>query len=227
MVRTRGDEQRLHTRQRPVHLGHLHLILEVRDGAQARDHRRGVDATRHVHQQRRDRDDAHAGNMRATLGDHLAALFQVEERFGLLGIANGRDDHLVKDVRGASHHLQVAVVKRIKGSGDEADGHDSPSSGSNIVTSVVPYRLVFVTCQPCGASMWRSFSTTTRWATTPFNSDARSSGPYGGSQSTRSKSAGGDQTGSVARMKTASPCSWRGSKLVLAAARQTASESKK
>jgi hypothetical protein len=41
-------------------------------------------------------------------------------------------------VRGPLDDLEVPVVEGIKGTGDETNGHSPPSSGSNIVTSVVP-----------------------------------------------------------------------------------------
>src|ERR1700674_3392486 len=64
--------------------------------------------------------------MRTALGDHVAAFVEVKERLGLLRIAYGGDDDLIKDVRRALDDLGVAVGKRIKGSRDEADGHLSP-----------------------------------------------------------------------------------------------------
>ena len=57
------------------------------------------------------------------LGDHVAALVEVEERLGLLGVANGGDDDLVEDVRGALDDLEVPVVEGIKGAGDETNRH--------------------------------------------------------------------------------------------------------
>ena len=76
--------------------------------------------------------------MRERFGDHVAALVEVEERLGLLGITNGGHHDLVEDVRRALDDFQVPVVEGIKGAGDETNGHTPPSSGSNIVTSVVP-----------------------------------------------------------------------------------------
>ena len=72
-------------------------------------------------------------------GDHVAALVQVEEGLGLLRIADCGDHDLVKDVRRALDDFEVAVVKRVERTGNQANRHAScPSSGSSIVTSVVP-----------------------------------------------------------------------------------------
>ena len=77
--------------------------------------------------------------MHDRLGDHVAALVEVEEGLGLLGITDSRDHDLVEDLRGALDDLEVAVVERVEGAWNETNGHaPSPLVGSNIVTSVVP-----------------------------------------------------------------------------------------
>ena len=87
----------------------------------------------------RDRDDPDVLHVGQGLGDHVAALVEVEQRLGLLGVANRRHDDLVEDQRGALDDLEVPVMEGIEGSGDETNRrHSPPSSGSNIVTSVVP-----------------------------------------------------------------------------------------
>src|ERR1019366_1481214 len=139
---------------------------------------RRVHVTRDVHEQRRNRDNAHVVEVHQGLGDHVAPLFQGEERFGLLGVSNGRHDDLVKNLGRALDDLEVTVMERVEGARDESNRHSpSPLLGSNIVTSVVPYRLVLVTFQPSGASIWRSFSMMTRPAATPCSTLARSIGP--------------------------------------------------
>ena len=86
VLRAGRDEDRLDAREMVVHLGHLHLGLEVRHGAQPPHDRRGADVARHVDQERRDRDDPHRRQVRHDLFEHRLALLEIEERGALRGL---------------------------------------------------------------------------------------------------------------------------------------------
>ena len=119
-----GDEDRLDPGEVVVHLGHLHFGLEVRDGPQPPHDGRGTHVAGDVDQQRRHRDDPHGREVRHHLLQHRLALFQVEERRALLGIAQRGDDHFVEETARPFHDLEVPVVKGVEGPGEKPDLHE-------------------------------------------------------------------------------------------------------
>ena len=58
------------------------------------------------------------GEVRERLFEHLLALVEVEERLGLLGVAQRGHHHLVEELRGPLDHLEVAVVERVERAGE-------------------------------------------------------------------------------------------------------------
>ena len=107
-----------------VHLGHLHLGLEIRDGPQAADDGRRPHVAGHVHQKRRHRDDAHRGEMGDDLFEHALALLETEQGLALLGVAQGGHHDLVKEPAGPLDNLEVPVVEGVERPGEEADLHE-------------------------------------------------------------------------------------------------------
>src|SRR5579863_2716136 len=204
----RRDEDRLDPRELTVHLGHLELVLEVRDRAQSSHDRRRADIACDVHDQGRDTDDPHAREVCERLLDHLRALFDREERLALLGVAQGCDDHLVEEARRTLHDLEMTVVERVERPREEGHPHRcplrAPAAGASderaTVTSVPPYRRDLAAIQPGGSSISVLDSSTATSASSKERRVVQSSNAYGGSQSARSTwGARPSQPGSSAR----------------------------
>src|SRR6266851_4644577 len=124
--RVGGHEQRLDLGHPVVHLRHLHLVLEVADGAQALDHRGDPVGRAEVHQQAVEPLDPDVAVAAGDLAEHLDPLVDREQ--ALLGhIDQHRDDHLVVEPRGAADDVEVTVGDRIKRTRTDYALHAAPS----------------------------------------------------------------------------------------------------
>src|SRR6516164_2596310 len=112
--RVGGHEQRLDLGHPVVHLRHLHLVLEVADGAQPLDHRGDPVGRTEVHQQAVEPLDPDVAVAAGDLAQHLHALVD-REQAALGDVDQHRDDHLVVQARGAADDVEVTVGDRIKG----------------------------------------------------------------------------------------------------------------
>src|SRR5690242_18745471 len=112
--RVGGHEQRLDLGHPVVHLRHLHLVLEVGDGAQALDHGGDPVGGAEVHQQAVEPLDPHVAVAGGDLAQHLDALVDREQ--ALLGdVDQHGDDDLVVQAGGPADDVEVAVGDRIEG----------------------------------------------------------------------------------------------------------------
>ncbi len=76
--------------------------------------------------------------MRHHVLEHGLAFLEVEERLALLRVAQRRHHDLVEELAGPLHDLDMAVVDRVEGAGEEADLHEPVPLRCATVTSVPP-----------------------------------------------------------------------------------------
>ena len=123
MLRARRQEEGVDPGQALVHLGHLQLLVEVRDRAQPLDD--GVDAviTREIDQQAFEELDTNVGQMLRRFLEHLLAVFEAEQRRRLLRVADHGNDHFVEMPGRAFDDVEVPEGHRIERSRAESDRH--------------------------------------------------------------------------------------------------------
>src|SRR5271155_2918725 len=144
----------------------------------------------HVDHQGGDRDDTDVCQMLERLFEHLLTFGEVEEGLALLRVAQRGHHHFVEKPGGAFDDFEVSVVDRVERPGNERDPHETPfsatSSGRATVTMVPPYRLDFMTPQPCGGVIATPDSRTARSPGRFVMRDSHPSKSYGGSHRMRS-----------------------------------------
>ena len=117
------DEQRLDVGQLAVHLGHLQLVLEVADRAQALHDHRDVVRAAVVDQQALEAVDGDVGQVGDGVAQQLHALVDGEEP-GLAGVHQHGDDELVVEAGGPVDDVDVTVGDRVEGSGADGTPHE-------------------------------------------------------------------------------------------------------
>ena len=122
--------------QPPVHQGHLHLVLEVRDGAQAaHDHARLLDA-RVVDEQAAEGVHLDVRQVGEDLAGQSRSAPSTWKQRRLLDVHEDRHDDALEQARAARDDVDVAVGQRVEGPGIDrhlvAAGrvHASPSEAS-------------------------------------------------------------------------------------------------
>src|SRR3546814_1899002 len=137
--------QRLDPRVQPrVHAGHLKLILEIGDGAQAADDHRCPLLLGEVHQQRAERlhldaaADAVLPVLLQDVGDlvphHLDPLVEAEQR-SIAGVAGGCHDQPVHRLARPADDVDVALGDRVEGAGIHPDPFARGGLPAHSVTS--------------------------------------------------------------------------------------------
>jgi hypothetical protein len=121
-LRRGRHEERLDAGQLAVHLGHLQLVLEVADGAQALDDHRDAVVAAVVHQQPLEAVDGDVGHVAQGVAEQLHALLDGEQP-GLAGVHQDRDDEFVVQRRGAHDHVDMTVGDRVERAGADRAPH--------------------------------------------------------------------------------------------------------
>jgi len=96
-----------------VHVGHLQLVLEVCDRAQAAQHHLDVLAAAVVHQETIERVDLDARLGAHGFADHVDAFLHAEQRL-LLGVGEHRDDQAIDHHQTTFDDAQVTVGDRVE-----------------------------------------------------------------------------------------------------------------
>ncbi len=105
-----------------VELGHLELVLEVRDRAQSLDDRTGRRPAGEVDDQDVERLGADVAQMGGRVVDERDALVGVEQRAGSCApTVDDRDDDLVEQLGGAGDDVEVPVGDRVVAAGADGD----------------------------------------------------------------------------------------------------------
>jgi hypothetical protein len=110
-----------------VHAGHLELVVEIADGAEAADDHGRVDAAGEVDEQAVEALDLDLGAGALGDGGGLGAdeldAFLEREHGALAGIDGDADDQAVNEPGGAGDDVHVAVGDRVEGAG--VDAHEA------------------------------------------------------------------------------------------------------
>ena len=122
-LRRGRHEEGLDAGQLAVHLGHLELVLEVADRAQALDDHRDVVRPAVVDEQALEAVDDDVGQVGDRLAEQVHALVDGEEA-GLAGVDQHRDDQLVVEAGGPVDDVDVTVGDRVEGSGADGTPHE-------------------------------------------------------------------------------------------------------
>src|SRR5690348_1087594 len=117
-----GHEQRLDAREAVVHLGHLQLVVEVADRAQALDDGRDVALLAEVDEEAVEGLDADVAVLGGDLADQVDPLVDLEQ--ALLGLVDhDRDIDLVIQTGGAGNDVEVSVGDRVERPGTYGAAH--------------------------------------------------------------------------------------------------------
>src|SRR6266516_2205680 len=108
-----GHEQGVDTRQAPVHLRHLQLVVEVAHGPKTLDDHRDVVGLAVVDGEAAERVDANLRELAGRLLQHRDALVHGEQP-GLVAVDEHGDDDLVVQARGTFDDVEVAVGHRVE-----------------------------------------------------------------------------------------------------------------
>src|SRR5579862_421680 len=139
--RVGGHEQRLDLGHPVVHLRHLHLVLEIGDGAQPLDDRGDPVGSAEVHQQAVEPVDLHVAVPGGDLAQHLHPLVDGEQ--ALLGhVDQDRDDDLVVEPGGAADDVEVSVGDGVERAWTDDAMHEVWPFHSSGVPAARPYQKV-------------------------------------------------------------------------------------
>ncbi len=114
--------------QAAVHPGHLKLVLEIRNGAQAAQDDAGVAFAQKIHQQTVEADDLDVGHVLAERLRHLDALGERKDR-SLAVTLGDTDDDMGEQACGAAHQIFMSPREGIEGARIDGDAvvHSCPS----------------------------------------------------------------------------------------------------
>src|SRR5215472_61230 len=195
--RVGGHEQRLDLGHPVVHLRHLHLVLEVADGAQPLDHRGDPVGRAEVHQQAVEPLDSDVAVAAGDLAQHLDALVD-REQAALGDVDQHRDDHLVVQARGAADDVEVTVGDRIKGTRTDYALH--------VVTPLLLFgrgqELAWSLCRVFGPRPYQKVASPYRRALSGTNPVGQLSGPDLVARSTITRAPGASQPCPASRART-------------------------
>ena len=141
VLRAGRDEEGVDARQLLVHLGHLQLVVEVGDRAEALDDRLGAVLLGELDEQALEELDPHVGEVRDLLGEHLLALLEGEQRRRLLRVADDGHDHVVEVARGPLDDVEVTVgdgIERARAEGGGQAGAAPVRAGPDLGRSRPP-----------------------------------------------------------------------------------------
>ena len=158
----RRDEDRLDAREVVVHLRHLHLGLEVRDGPEAPDDGVRADVAGDPDGQRRHRHDPDGREVRRDLLEQVLALLEVEERAPFWGLRTAATTTSSKSLEARSTISRCPLWN-----GSKEPGRARPSNPSApgslwcaTVMSVPPYRRSLAIIQSSGSAIGDDDQTT-------------------------------------------------------------------